>query len=186
MHIVQPPTDEQLLAQTSMDGEAFGAFYDRHHLALFAALRRRVGSVDVALDLTAEVFAAALERCGSFSDRGPGSAKAWLHAIARHQLIDLYRSGRVEDRARQQLKMDPLVISDRDADSLERLQAQESGVLEALAALPQHEREAVRARVVDEIDYPAIADTLRVSQSVVRKRVSRGLRRLRNTMQEAS
>lgn len=178
-------TDEALLARASHDGEAFGVFYDRHHLAILAGLRHRLGDVELSLDLTAEVFAAALERRASFHSRGPGSARAWLQAIAHNKLVDLYRTGAAADRARRALQMQPLVVTDAELEALERrLAAEGTGALEALAALPADERDAVTARVVDEADYAAIADTLAVSPSVVRQRVSRGLRRMRATLEE--
>lgn len=178
-------TDEALLALALSSGEAFGVFYDRHHLALLAALRHRVGDTEVALDLTAEVFAAALERCDSFEPRGAGSAKAWLFAIGHNKLVDLYRTGAAADRARRSLQMQPIAVSDEQLERLEqRLCAAGAGALEALAELPAVERDAVTARVVDEADYAVIARQFAVSESVVRKRVSRGLRRMRATLEE--
>jgi RNA polymerase sigma-70 factor (ECF subfamily) len=54
-----------------------------------------------------------------------------------------------------------------------------------LAELPRDEAEALRARVVDEQDYREIASELQCSEAVVRKRVSRGLARLRAAMRTA-
>ena len=180
-------TDEQLLVASVTDPEAFAAFYDRHAVRLIGALCHRAPSHDVALDLAAEVFACALERCSEFTPQHDGSASAWLYAIARNKLADVYRSGAVEDRARRRLGMEPLVLSDKGVEQLERrIDAERAGVLEALADLPTHEREAISARVVNEQDYPEIAARLRVSESVVRQRVSRGLRRLRSAIKEAT
>ncbi len=177
-------TDEALLALATSDGAAFGVFYDRHHMSILVALRHRLGNVELALDLTAEVFAVALERCGSFTPRGAGSARAWLQTIAHNKLVDLYRSGAAADRARRALQMQPLVVTDEQLEQLERrLSAEGSGALQALADLPTDERDAVTARVVDEAGYAAIAQDLAVSESVVRKRVSRGLRRMRATLE---
>jgi RNA polymerase sigma-70 factor (ECF subfamily) len=71
-----------------------------------------------------------------------------------------------------------------DAD-LERVGALASaGEVEALAAaLPEAERDAVRLRVVEERTYPEIAAEMRCSEMVVRKRVSRGLSRLRRQLE---
>lgn len=180
-------SDEELLARSGSNGAAFGLFYDRHHVALLAAIRQRVGSTEIALDLTAEIFATALERADRFEDRGPGSAKAWLFGIARFMLIDLYRDGAAENRARQRLGMPALVLEHDELEALEaRLAAASSGVAEALQALPTDERDAVHARIVDEVGYPAIAKRYAVSESVVRQRVSRGLRRLRTNLMEES
>jgi RNA polymerase sigma-70 factor (ECF subfamily) len=45
----------------------------------------------------------------------------------------------------------------------------------ALAALPDEQRDAVRARVLDDRDYDEIAAAHRVSEPTARQRVSRGL-----------
>lgn len=179
-------SDEALLKLAGCDGEAFGVFYDRHHLMLLGALRRRVGSTEVALDLTAEIFTVALERCERFEGRGPGSAKAWLFAIARYKLVDLYRDGAAANRPRERLGMGRLVVDDQELDALEaRLAAQQAGIQDALTALPADEQDAIHARVVDEDAYATIAERFSVSESVVRQRVSRGLRRLRTNLMEA-
>jgi RNA polymerase sigma factor (sigma-70 family) len=185
MGTVSEHTDETLLGLAATSGAAFGVFYDRHHLAVLVGVRRRVSDAEVALDLTAEIFAVALQRCESFRSQGEGSAKAWLYAIVRNKLIDLYRTGAAEDRARRALRMQPVIVTDEQLEQLEeRLTAASAGALEALADLPVDERDAVAARVVDESAYALIARRFDVSESVIRKRVSRGLRRMRATLEE--
>ncbi len=53
---------------------------------------------------------------------------------------------------------------------------------ELVELLPSDERHAVKARIVDERTYGEIAAELHCSELVVRKRVSRGLARLRQGM----
>ncbi|MBX5470690.1 MAG: sigma-70 region 4 domain-containing protein [Thermoleophilaceae bacterium] len=57
-------------------------------------------------------------------------------------------------------------------------------MLELVERLPPDQRDAVTARIVDERDYAGIARDLRCSESVVRQRVSRGLRALKVRLQE--
>ena len=145
MGTVSEHADETLLGLAPTSGAAFGVFYDRHHLAVLVGVRRRVGDAEVALDLTAEIFAVALQRCESFRSQGEGSAKAWLYAIARNKLIDLYRTGAAEDRARRALRMQPVIVTDEQLEELEhRLTAASAGALEALADLPVAPRTARR------------------------------------------
>jgi DNA-directed RNA polymerase specialized sigma24 family protein len=54
---------------------------------------------------------------------------------------------------------------------------------ELLAYLPAHEADAVRARVIEELSYAELAERLRCSPLVARKRVSRGLRTLRTLVE---
>jgi RNA polymerase sigma-70 factor (ECF subfamily) len=163
--------DAELLRLTQCRAEAFGVFYDRYERALLAFFWRRTGRAELAADLTAEVFARALESVRRF-DRDRASARTWLYAIARHQLVDAWERGRVENSARLRLHMEPLVMTDELAQAIERVAATQSDVLELLEALPPEQRLAVRGRVIDECDYAELSHRLCVSQSVVRQRVS--------------
>ena len=68
-----------------------------------------------------------------------------------------------------------------DDDLVERIEAlgAEARALELLERLPPDQADAVRARVLDQRSYKDIAASVRVSEAVVRKRVSRGLLTLR-------
>ena len=74
--------------------------------------------------------------------------------------------------------MEPLTLEDEDLERIERL-GTEAAVVGLLDGLPAEQRQAVRARVLEERSYKQIAKELKCSQSVVRKRVSRGLAQLR-------
>lgn len=185
MRSLRALSDEQLLERTPGDPRAFGEFYDRHAARVMGVIRRRTGSSEVALDVTAEVFAAALDGCGRFEARHDGSAVAWLYAIARNHLAELYRTRAVSDRARQRLAMQPIVLTDEAIERLERrLDAQSTDIDAALEGLPLPERDAIHARIVDEREYADIAAQFDVSESVVRQRVHRGLKKLRSTMED--
>jgi RNA polymerase sigma factor (sigma-70 family) len=140
----------------------------------------RVGDAEVAADLAAETFAAALSATTRFRRRREPPT-AWLLGIARNILAMSRRRGRVEARARRRLGMPRLAITD---EVVERIEGLEGTALELLGGLPPGAREAVKARVVDERTYPEIARDLRCSEAVVRKRVSRGLKAMRDQMKE--
>jgi RNA polymerase sigma factor (sigma-70 family) len=169
--------DDALLAATRHDPEAFGAFYRRHERAVFAYFRRRVAGSDVAADLTAETFAAALLASRRYRADGRPAA-GWLFGIARNTLGRSLERRRVEDRARRRLGMPRIELDDEQLAALDRI-AGDAHVADLLALLPADEAAAVRARVIDEDAYSEIAARLRCSEQVVRKRVSRGLARLR-------
>lgn len=175
-------SDDELLRAASGDPEAFAAFYRRHVRALLAYFFRRTRDAELSADLCAESFAAALDGAHRFDSRR-GPAVGWLYGIARRQLDHALAQSRVEDRARRRLGMAPLVLTDEALERVEALAALESTVIAlhvALDALPEELRVAVEARVVDERDYAEIAVATRMSESAVRKRVSRGLAGLRS------
>lgn len=84
-------SDSELLARTASDPEAFGLFYDRFEREMLAFFYRATQRADIAADLTAEVFAAALESIASFNPQ-LGSGRGWLFGIARHELADVESS----------------------------------------------------------------------------------------------
>ena len=92
----------------------------------------------------------------------------------------------MQDDARRRLGISPLELLDDDLARVEELAALGGAALAAVGDLPESERAAVRARVVDERPYGEIAAELRCSQSVVRQRVSRGLARVRAQLSKGS
>lgn len=174
--------DATLLIRARRDPEAFACFYRRHFERLLAYFGRRVTSPEVAADLVAETFARALQGLNSFRpQRGP--AVAWLLAIAHNQLVDAHRRGQVQERARQRLGMGPIAMDDDDLLAIDRRLSEASEVDAILAGLTDTEREVVVAHIIDEQPFSAIAGSLRCSEAVVRKRLSRGLARLRSNME---
>jgi RNA polymerase sigma factor (sigma-70 family) len=141
---------------------------------------RATGDPEVAADLTAETFAAALVARRRY-DPTRGAPATWLYGIAANKLNDWRRRGYAEERARRRLGMEPIALSEADVLELKRLSA-EVTLVDLLEELPGDQREALRARLLDERDYAEIAGEAGVSEAVVRKRVSRGLAGLRGRL----
>jgi RNA polymerase sigma-70 factor (ECF subfamily) len=161
------------------DPEAFARFYRRHVRGVLAYFRRRAPDAETAADLTAETFAAALEGRRRYEpERGP--AAAWLYGIARRRLIALQRHGRVERGARRRMGMARIDLTDEMLERVEAIADAELAKVDvALAALPDDQAAAVRARVVEERGYEEIAAAEHVTEPTARQRVSRGLAALR-------
>src|SRR4051794_28041774 len=178
-------SDDDLLAATRTEPEAFAVFYRRHVHGLLAYFVRRTQDAELAADLTAETFAAALDGTHRHRpDKGPGAA--WLYGIAKRQLAHATHKGAVEDRARRRLGMNAIALTDEGLERVEALATAEARsplLRQGLRALPADQREAVLARVLDEDAYADIATRARTSESVIRKRVSRGLAGLRNRLE---
>lgn len=177
-------SDAELLRLTAHDPEAFGVFYDRFERTVLAFFWRATRRADLAADLAGEVFASALESIDRF-DPERGQARAWLFGIARHELADAWERGRVENSARRRLAVAPLALTDEAIERIEQLGAgPPNGLLELVDELPEDQRVAVKGRVIEERDYAELAQSLSCSSSVVRQRVSRGLRALRTRLEE--
>jgi RNA polymerase sigma factor (sigma-70 family) len=179
-------SDSELLAAiASRDGVAFSIFYRRHLPAVLAFLIRETGDPEAAGDLAAEVFAAVLLAANRYRAQG-SSAGRWVIGIARNKLLMSFRRGRIEARARRRLGYEAVALEDDDFERIEAVADRGAGQLtRLLALLPPDERHAVRSRVVNERSYREIAAELQCSEMVVRKRVSRGLARVREQLEKA-
>jgi RNA polymerase sigma factor (sigma-70 family) len=165
-------SDSELLLAARTCSEPFGVFYERHVASVLAFFRRRVLGPEEAFDLTAETFAAALASVPRFKP-GPEPPRAWLFAIARHKLSEALRSSRIQNEARRALAMQPIQLDDEAMEILETMAR--AGAVELLETLAPEQRDAIKAHHLEERGYAEIAVELRCSESVVRKRVSRGL-----------
>src|SRR3954470_6162007 len=100
-------TDEQLLV--ARDAASFELFYVRHVDPVLGFFARRTLDAELAADLCAETFAAALASRRRFRpERGP--AAPWLYGIAAKKLADAQRRGYAERRARRRLGLERLEL----------------------------------------------------------------------------
>lgn len=154
------------------------ALYRGHAKALLVFLARRTADPQIALDLWGETFALALEDHDARRGTSEAEAQAWLYAIARRQLAQFYRRGRIEQAAMRRLQLERPPASPEVLADLERtagLQQVRGELRAALTQLSPAVREAVRLRIVDELPYPELARRLGVAEPAARARVSRGL-----------
>lgn len=74
----------------AFDQNALAAIYDDYHHAIYRYIYRRVGEVETARDLTAEVFQRLLQ--AFHKGHGPDrQLKAWLYRTAHNGVVDYYR-----------------------------------------------------------------------------------------------
>jgi RNA polymerase sigma-70 factor (ECF subfamily) len=169
-------TDADLIRDASSDAAAFGALYERHAFTIYGWCRRRLEWA--ASDLTAETFAQAWLSRDRFRDERDGSALPWLLGIARNVLRETVRQDRVETRARERLGL-PLDLAAEDGyTAVEERLSPRAALTAALEQLPEHERDALELRVVEELPYDQVAERLEIRPAAARLRVSRALRRL--------
>jgi RNA polymerase sigma-70 factor (ECF subfamily) len=171
-------SDAQLLERAQQDPDAFAVFYGRHVKAVLSYAAYRTGDTQLALDVTSEVFLAALAGAGSYS-RAKGPGRAWLFGIVNNKLASEFKRQKRERGLRRKLGVPFLEFSDQAIEEAEDLiDASESSFLQGLDELSPTERDAVRAHIIESRDYEEIASAEKVSQATIRKRVSRGLTRL--------
>jgi RNA polymerase sigma factor (sigma-70 family) len=178
IEIAGPPTDAELLWASCGDPDAFRKLYTRYSERLFRYFARRTGEEDTALELTAETFSRVWVMRERFEDQRDGSVAPWLFGIARNVLLMSVRRGEVERRTASRLGV--LERLDIEAPFATPERGWAEGADELLDTLPLSQRDALRLRIIDELDYDEVAETLGTSRSAARVRVHRGLAALRN------
>lgn len=177
--------DADLLARSrGGDRAAFGALVERHHGTLTAILRQRAGRDAPVEDFVQEVFARALVHVTTF--RGDACFLTWATTIGTNLALDWRRREAVRRKTADTTSSPddvPCAAGERARDAID--EADEARrARQALDALPERMRLAITMRVVEGLDYETVAERLAAPMPSVRQWVSRGLRRLRETMEE--
>jgi RNA polymerase sigma factor (sigma-70 family) len=150
----------------------FQQFLDAHGRPVLAFLRSMVGHHD-AEDCFQETFIAALRAYDQMDGEHP---RAWVMTIARHKAIDHHRARVRRPEPRAELPDLPA------AGPNGRLGALDGAVWAAVADLAEGQRAAVALRYAADLGYRDIGVALQCSEQAARKRVSDGLRVLRETI----
>jgi RNA polymerase sigma-70 factor (ECF subfamily) len=170
------------------DPERFADVYLAYHDQVLRFFARRTFDPETAFDLMAETFAECFAHIADFRGESEEQGRAWMWTVARHQLYRWRDRGVVERRSLQRLGIPVTALGPAEYDRIEELadlQRLRPLLDRALDGLGADQREALQQRILDQRDYDEIAAATGVSEQVVRARVSRGLRRLAKTLDEA-
>ena len=158
------------------DARAFDALFSRYHRAVHAYVLRMVGSRAAAEDLTQATFLSLVRARGRFL--AGHRFKPWLYAIATNAARDTLRRRKPEELTEEGELPAGAVAENagpRDA-GLERR------VHQALARLPEAQREAILMHRFEGLSFGEIAEALSLSESAVKVRAHRGYEKLRELL----
>ena len=162
---------------------AFIEAYERYYTKLFAYVYSRVGNVELAKDLTAEVFEKAYVK--GHSVREAAAYTTWLFMIAKNVVIGHYRRQKRDNNGMNRVK-DSLWLSERPHDPEANTLRGEavSNLLRHLKRLSDRDQELLALKFEGELSYTEISRVLRLSEVNVRVSIFRALKRLRSLMEE--
>jgi RNA polymerase sigma-70 factor (ECF subfamily) len=157
----------------------FLTYYNQFKDKIFNYFLYRIGfDKPLAEDLTSEVFIKALKAFASFDENQ--KFQSWIYAIAHNHLINHYaRAGRapvpLED-------LEDFIPDTNDDQFEEKYEAEQ--VLQVIDEMADSDRDILRFRFVDELDYREIADILCKEEGAIRTQVSRSLEKLRQKLKK--
>jgi RNA polymerase sigma-70 factor (ECF subfamily) len=193
---VERMTDEELLLEYRLTGNSvmFEALVKRYERELYNYLRRFLNNQVLAEDAFQATFMQVHLKCHLFDDQR--KVRPWLYTVATNQAIDIQRRNRRHklvslDRPNR-LQHDELgslmdVLSSREEEptgGLEQVERKE-WVRQAVAALPEQLRSAVRLVYFRGLKYREAADELEVPVGTVKSRLHSAVKRLGEAWKQA-
>jgi RNA polymerase sigma factor (sigma-70 family) len=170
MNREMPTLSDSSLLQAWCDERSQSAFSElvrRYERLVAGAALRRSGDLELARDVTQQVFTMLAAKARLLVGRS--NIAGWLYRAASHFAAQLRRSD-----ARR-------LVRDRCAEVEHRSDPREdhwSILEEALKQLGAAEREALLMHYFQDLSYPEMAAQLGIGEAAARKRVSRGLQNL--------
>jgi RNA polymerase sigma-70 factor (ECF subfamily) len=162
-------------------GDAMKLCASQHGVSIGRLCMAMLGDQGDAEDVVQETLLAAYSAFTSW--RREGSLGAWLLGIARKKSLK-----RLESRQRRGVRLRAIQGGegmDRGAEELLVLKQRAERARSALEQIRPTEREALLLRYVGELDFSGVARACETNEVTARKRVSRGLARLRELLSKA-
>jgi RNA polymerase sigma-70 factor (ECF subfamily) len=160
--------------------DALAEAYRRHAGAVFALARRLLADATLAEEIVQEVFLRLWNQPERF-DPERGTLRAYLLAQCHGRSVDLLRS-ESSRRAREERDARRTAEAGYDLEHEVVDLSVAERVKEALAQLPEGEREAIALAYFGGHTYREVADILDQPEGTVKSRIRSGLKRLRSDL----
>lgn len=160
------------------DNDAFGRVYEQYFDAVYRYAAFRLPR-EVAEDVVADVFVKAWEKLHTYKVHSGVPFAAWLFRIARHAVIDVYRTQRSFEEV-------PETLADEDAFSRAETRTERREMLRAVRSavdkLPGRYREILLLSYMAGLPHSEVARVLRLTEGAVRILKMRALRKLEDLL----
>jgi RNA polymerase sigma factor (sigma-70 family) len=161
--------------------EAFAALVEAYVDLVYSVARRQVGDAHLADDVTQAVFLVLSNKAASVPNEA--ALPAWLFRTTRYVGRNATRvAARRQIHERKAAIMRSEVAAAASGDDADRWQDLVPALDEAVARLPARDRDAVLLRYYRRLSLREVAEALGMTEDAARKRVSRAVARLRESL----
>lgn len=162
------------------DAEAFGQLYDHYVTGIFRFIYYRVGSRQLAEDLTSETFVRGLRSIQRFTWQGKDFA-AWLTTIARNLITDHFKSSRSRLEFTTETVPEGRATAASPESEVLALISNEM-LFEAVNALPPEQRDCILMRFIQGMSIAQTAAAIGRSEGAIKQLQLRAVRSLSSSM----
>ena len=180
--------EKELVERAKGDTDAFGGLYDLYYSEIFGYVLRRTASIEIAQDVTSEVFFKALKNLGQFRWRDvPFSS--WLYRITTHEITNYFRKNKYGQFSLEEVS-DSISVSSPSAET-ELIEAEEElkrheeflALHENISRLSVKYQEVITLRFFEDKQVKQIGEILGKREGTVKSLLHRGLEKLRKLME---
>ena len=165
----------RIIEKSKKNPNHFGPLYKQYHENIFRYIIKRVDDVEVAYDITSNVFVKALTNIHKYEFRGvPFSS--WLFRIAKSELYQSFR----DKKARRTVSIDKVIVADLFEEFEESFnEERKEKLIEALRLINEKDLALIELRYFERRSYREIGEIISVTENNAKVKTFRALQRLK-------
>ena len=174
-------SEEQLLNEKNIveaakkDLKHFETLYNKYHEQIFRYVYQRTDAIDLAHDITSQVFLKAMNKLHQYQYKGvPFSS--WLYRIAMSEVYQYFKDKKAERTVNFETDKMKDLIDEIDVNNTE---SKLKSLLEKIAELPDDELELIELRYFEQRPFKEVSELLNISESNAKVKVHRIIKKLK-------
>jgi RNA polymerase sigma-70 factor (ECF subfamily) len=164
-----------LIKKAQNNPEQFGPLYKKYHEQIFRYIYQRMDDVELAHDITAQVFIKALLNINKYEYRGvPFSS--WLYRIAKSELYQSFR----DKKAERTINIDTVnVVAIIDEIESNETEENKKHLLHSLSLLKEKDVQLIELRFFEKRSFKEMGEILELTENNAKVKTFRALEKLK-------
>ena len=174
-------SEEQLINENNdvqaakSDLKHFESLYNKYHEQIFRYVYQRIDNIDLAHDITSQVFLKAMNKLHQYQFKGvPFSS--WLYRIAMSEVYQYFKDKKAERTINFETEKIKDFIDEIEIDDMEN---KLTLLLEKIAELPDNDLEMIELRYFEHRPFKEISELLNISESNAKVKIHRIIKKLK-------
>lgn len=164
-----------LIKKAQKNPEQFGPLYNKYHEQIFRYIYQRMDDIELAHDITAQVFIKALLNITKYEYRGvPFSS--WLYRIAKSELYQSFR----DKKAERTINIDAInVVAIIDEIESDETEENKKHLLDSLSLLKEKDVQLIELRFFEKRSFKEMGEILELTENNAKVKTFRALEKLK-------